>query len=86
MPVMDRGLVDVVLVNRRRISAKEGNRGVVLCRFERGGLLAVATLRSRDGAGDGEGAGGGGVIWSGAWERICEVSTRTYKGLAPSAG
>ena len=55
MPVMHRGLVDVVLVNRRRISAKEGNRGVVLCRFERGGLLAAATFGYRNVAREGEG-------------------------------
>ena len=62
MPVMRRGSADERMMGRRRISAKEGNRGVVLCRFERGGLLAATTLCSREGAGDGEGAGGGGVI------------------------
>ena len=39
MPVMDRGLVDVLLRIRRRISAKEGNRGNTLCRFDWAGML-----------------------------------------------
>ncbi len=44
MPVMDQGLVDVTLRIRRRISAKEGNRGNTLCRFNRSGVLAATLI------------------------------------------
>ncbi len=46
MPVMDQGSADVMLRIRHRISAKEGNRGNTLCRFDQGEELAAALICS----------------------------------------
>ena len=55
MPVMDQGPVDVMLRIRHRISAKEGNRGNMLCRFNRNGVLAAALIGAGRGIDGGQG-------------------------------
>ena len=64
MPVKDQGPAEVMLRIRHRISAKEGNRGNRLCRFNRGRVVAAALIGMVKGGRGSRGDGSDGVTQS----------------------